>query len=129
MKLGIVVLVSILVIGITSCGSDNECDSPSTRIIEAEKTSSPFREVDKIFVSEIGLRKRWENQTTGESGTYRVFGPYVECAFIFICLTFRDYKANIPIVPGLNIINTYSADGDGSCEYRDTQYRLTLILL
>ena len=126
MKLGIVVLVSILVIGITGCGSDNECNLPSTRIIDFEWTSSPYTDVDRILGSEIGKRKWWENQTTGESGGYSVSSPY--CVYLFItCFTFRDYTAHIPIVPGLNIVNLYTADRDGSCEYRHTQYRLTLI--
>jgi hypothetical protein len=109
---------------LAGCGSEScEQDYPPPEQIAT--SDNPYR--ISYRTSNVGISQvRWENVTTGDSGTASLEQKYECVPFIFfppICGDWLHVTMDIPLIPGANTVHTYEAS-DG-CEWRD-DYVITL---
>ena len=108
---------------LAGCGSGG-CEQDYVSFDEIATNDNPYRisyRTSNLAISQV----RWENLTTGASGTATLEQRYDCVFFIFfppICGDWLYVTMDIPLVPGANTVHAYEAS-DG-CEWR-SDYLIT----
>jgi hypothetical protein len=101
-------------------GDDDACFSDVGQATQVSASQSPY--TLRSLSNDLGISAvRWTNATKAESGTGTVTHVQ-ECVF-FICGTWSELIAVVPLVKGANTVQVFSTTG--RCESR-TDYVVTL---